>query len=110
MSYKDILDNAPAGLVEIYEEAERDIIADMARRLAQTDFTPSAGWQAKKLREMGYTYKNIRRRLAKETGKTVAEIEYMIAAGGQSALIRLEPGPRRPAKKRKRCCREPTSA
>ena len=83
----EYLEQCPARLVEIYEQAERDIIADMARKIKEYDFYSSATeWQAKKLQEMGLTYKEIQSRLAKASGKSKAEIVKLLKESGAKEL------------------------
>jgi ribosomal protein L44E len=83
----DYLEQCPDRLTEIYEQAERDIIADMARKLNKYDYFSSASeWQAKKLQEMGLTYKEIQTRLAKASGKTKSEIVKLLKEAGTKEL------------------------
>lgn len=83
----EYLEQCPTRLVEIYEQAERDIIADMARKIKEYDFYSSATeWQAKKLQEMGLTYKEIQSRLAKASGKSKAEIVKLLKESGAKEL------------------------
>lgn len=83
----EYLEQCPARLVEIYEQAERDIIADMARKIKEYDFYSSATeWQAKKLQEMGLTYKEIQTRLAKASGKSKSEIVKLLKESGAKEL------------------------
>ncbi len=83
----EYLEQCPDRLVEIYEQAERDIIADMARKISKYDyFSSAAEWQAMKLQEMGLTYKEIQKRLAKASGKTKAEIVRLLKEAGVKEL------------------------
>ena len=83
----EYLEQCPDRLTEIYEQAERDIIADMARKLNKYDYFSSASeWQAKKLQEMGLTYKEIQTRLAKASGKTKSEIVKLLKEAGVKEL------------------------
>lgn len=83
----EYLEQCPDRLVEIYEQAERDIIADMARKISKYDyFSSAAEWQAMKLQEMGLTYKEIQKRLAKASGKTKAEIVKLLKEAGAKEL------------------------
>lgn len=83
----EYLEQCPDRLTEIYEQAERDIIADMARKLNKYDYFSSASeWQAKKLQEMGLTYKEIQARLAKASGKTKSEIVKLLKEAGVKEL------------------------
>lgn len=83
----EYLEQCPDRLVEIYEQAERDIIADMARKISKYDFFSSAAeWQTMKLQEMGVTYKEIQKRLAKASGKSKAEIVKLLKEAGVKEL------------------------
>lgn len=83
----EYLEQCPDRLVEIYEQAERDIIADMARKISKYDyFSSAAEWQAMKLQEMGLTYKEIQKRLAKASGKSKAEIVKLLKEAGVKEL------------------------
>lgn len=83
----EYLEQCPDRLVEIYEQAERDIIADMARKISKYDyFSSAAEWQAMKLQEMGLTYKEIQKRLAKASGKSKAEIVKLLKEAGAKEL------------------------
>ena len=83
----EYLEQCPDRLTEIYEQAERDIIADMARKLNKYDYFSSASeWQAKKLQEMGLTYKEIQTRLAKASGKSKSEIVKLLKEAGTKEL------------------------
>jgi len=83
----EYLEQCPDRLVEIYEQAERDIIADIARKISKYDyFSSAAEWQAMKLQEMGLTYKEIQKRLAKASGKTKTEIVKLLKEAGVKEL------------------------
>ena len=83
----EYLEQCPDRLVAIYEQAERDIIADMARKISEYDyFCSSAEWQAKKLREMGVSYKEILKRLSAATGKTKTELTRLLKEAGVKTL------------------------
>lgn len=83
----EYLEQCPDRLVEIYEQAERDIIADMARKISKYDyFSSAAEWQAMKLQEMGLTYKEIQKRLTKASGKSKAEIVKLLKEAGVKEL------------------------
>lgn len=83
----DFLEGAPDRLSEIYAQAEIDIIEDMARKLAAYDYYSSATeWQAKKLQEMGLTYKEIQRRLAKASKRSLKEIKQLLKEAGAQEL------------------------
>lgn len=83
----EYLEQCPDRLVTIYEQAERDIIADMARKIREYDyFCSSTEWQAKKLQEMGISRKEILKRLSATTGKTKAELTKLLKEAGVKTL------------------------
>ncbi len=54
------LDGVAEPLAELWAKVERDITADIIRRLLKADYlTPSAQWQVQKAREMGLTQRAI---------------------------------------------------
>lgn len=76
-------------IVALYEEAERSILDDMARRIRTYDFyIPAAQYQEEKLAMMGMTRKEIVRALAARTGKCTAEIERIMEEGVYASLNR----------------------
>lgn len=83
----DYLDALPESLVDLYSQVERDILADMARRISQYDYwIPSAEHQRQKLREMGLTQQEIVRQLSKLTGKSQKEIKRLMQEACKKAL------------------------
>jgi hypothetical protein len=81
------LDRYPDKLVELYAEAEADIIADMARRISTYNyFIPAAEWQFKKLQEMGNLHDDILKKLSKKTGKTKIELKALMKEAGATTL------------------------
>lgn len=83
----DYLEGLPDALVELYAQAEVDILADMARRISTYDYwIPAAEWQRKKLVEMGATHDYIMSRLSKLTGKSSAELTQLFEDAGSIAL------------------------
>lgn len=81
------IDDYPARLVELYNQAECDIIADMAKRIAAKDmFIPSVQWQMDKLLEMGSVQSEIENRLAKALNKSKSEIRQIIKDSGYKSL------------------------
>lgn len=77
----------PDSMVELYSQAEADIIADMARRLSTYDyFIPSAEWQYKKAIEMGLVHDEILKRLSEDTGKSEAELTKLMNEAGVKAI------------------------
>lgn len=81
------LQQLPDNMVELYSQAEMDILADMARRISTYDyFIPAAQWQYKKLIEMGNYHSHVMQTLSALTGKTRQEIEALMQEAGQKAL------------------------
>lgn len=83
----EYLDALPESLVEMYSQVERDILADMARRISQYKYwIPAVEHQRQKLREMGLTQREIVRRLSKLTGKSQAEVKRLMQEACDEAL------------------------
>lgn len=83
----EYLAGLPDEIVALYGEAERDILADMARRIATYDYwIPAADWQYRKLREAGVCREEILRILSSLTGRTEAELEALIQKAATEAL------------------------
>lgn len=81
------LDNLPDNLIELYAQAEADIIADMARRITTYDyFIPAAQWQYIKVREMGLLHDEIIKKLSATTGISKKQIEQLMKDAGAEAL------------------------
>lgn len=71
----DLLRDGPDALVELYRQAEDDILIDMARRIKEYDFfIPAARFQKAKLEAMGLVWQEILRRLSALTGRTQKEL------------------------------------
>lgn len=83
----EYLQGVPDPLVELYAQAEADILADMARRINGFDmFIPSAQYQMQKLEEMGVLRSEIISKLGKLTGKSERELAEIMRAAGLEAL------------------------
>jgi hypothetical protein len=81
------IERLPARMIELYSQAEMDILASMAERIAAQDyFIPAAQWQYQKLIEMGNFHSFIVAALASRTGKTRQEIERLMKEAGQKSL------------------------
>lgn len=72
------LNRLPDSVVELYAEVEQEIINDMAKRLSQMDFIPSAEWQYKKLLEMGATREKIIKALSKKMNESERTIRSVL--------------------------------
>lgn len=80
------LETLPKVLIDIYSEVEADIIADMAARISKMDFIPAAGWQYKKLIEMGQVHDTILLKLSAATKKSIPELEQLMRDAGFESL------------------------
>ena len=70
----EYLDALPESLIGLYSQVERDILADMARRISQYNYwIPAVEHQRQKLREMGLSQKHIIRVLSQISGKSQGE-------------------------------------
>lgn len=83
----EYLSKLPASMVELYSQAEMDILADMARRIRTYDYwIPAAEHQAKILEEMGMAREEMLSRLKGLTGKSKKELRQLMADAGNAAL------------------------
>ena len=83
----EYLQGLPEAMVELYAQAEEDILADMARRINGFDlFIPSAQYQMQVLEEMGALRSDIVKRLSRLTGKSQKELTAIMEAAGVEAL------------------------
>ncbi|WP_051280660.1 phage minor capsid protein [Anaerovorax odorimutans] len=81
------IDNLPNNLVDLYSQAETDIIIDIARRLTTYDFfIPSAEHQFRKLQDMGLLYDEILKKLTATTGIAKEQLESLIKEAGAETL------------------------
>lgn len=81
------LEKVPESLVDMYSQAEEDIIVDMARRISTYDyFIPSAEHQFRRMQEMGSSYDDIVSRLAQTTKQSKKEVERLIKEAGAETL------------------------
>lgn len=81
------LDGLPSGIIDLYGEVEKDILADMARRLSTYDYwIPAADWQAVKLQEAGVLQDDIVSAMAAATSKSTAEVRRMMQEAGSKTL------------------------
>lgn len=81
------IEQLPDNLVELYSQVERDIIADMVRRITTYDFfIPSAEHQLKKLQDMGLLYDEIIKKLSAVSGISTDQIKQLMKDAGAEAL------------------------
>lgn len=83
----EYLQGLPAAILELYRDAELQILADMARRLMQYDYwIPAAEHQRKAVQEAGRSQEDILRTLSGITGKSDLEIQKMMQDAGGKTL------------------------
>ena len=83
----EYLSELPEEILKLFAEAETEILADMARRLAKYDFwIPSAEYQNQKLLESGILQEDILRVLSSATRKSEAELRRMMQDAGSMSL------------------------
>lgn len=81
------LEQLPLPMIELYSQAEQDILADMARRISTYDYwIPAADWQYQKLVEMGNFHSYIMEALSARTGKSRKELERLMEEAGAKTL------------------------
>lgn len=83
----EYLQSVPDAMVELYAQAEADILADMARRINGFDmFIPSAQYQMQMLEEMGALRSDIVRELSCLTGKSKKKLAAIMREAGVETL------------------------
>jgi len=83
----EYLDGLPEPILELYAQAEDDILSDMARRISTYDYwIPSADWQNQKLLEAGRVQEEIIRILAEKTGRTEEELKKLMQQAAKDGL------------------------
>lgn len=83
----EYLQSVPDAMVELYAQAEADILADMARRINGFDmFIPSAQYQMQMLEEMGALRSDIVTKLSRLTGKSKKELTAIMREAGMETL------------------------
>lgn len=83
----EYLAGLPEPILRLWEEAEREILRDMARRIATYDYwIPAADYQAERLIAAGHTRDEILAVLAKTTKKTEKELRQMMTEAGSRCL------------------------
>lgn len=79
----DVLANP---ILELFQEFEDSVLADIARRLVKLDFSSTAAWQAQRLLEAGAIYENIIAQLALLTGRSESELKRTFERAGVRSL------------------------
>ena len=83
----EYLAGLPDRLVGLYAAVERDILADMARRIREYDFyIPAARHQRQRLRAMGLAEEEIEARLSALTGKSREELRRLMEQAAERSL------------------------
>ena len=83
----EYLQSVPDAMVDLYTQAEMDILADMARRINGFDmFIPSAQYQMQVLEEMGALQSDIVAELSRLTGKSRKELAAIMREAGMKSL------------------------
>lgn len=83
----EYLAGLPDRLAAQYAAVERDILADMARRIREYDFyIPAAQHQRQRLRAMGLTEEEIEARLSALTGKSREELRKLMEQAAERSL------------------------
>ena len=76
-------DGCTNDVLNLYDELEDRIIADVVRRIIKTgDITETAKWQIRQAQQMGLLYDDIIKDIAKSTNKTDIEIKKMFENAG----------------------------
>ena len=83
----EYIQRLPRNMVKLYEQAEADILADMARRISTYDYwIPAVEHQAKMLEEAGMVREEILARLKSLTKRTEDELLSLMKEAGTTAL------------------------
>ena len=81
------LDSVAEPLVELWAKVERDIIADIVRRLMQADYlTESAKWQVVKARHLGMAQSDVVRRVAKASARSEGTVKRLVEQASAESL------------------------
>ena len=68
MLTSDYLDILSEPIIDLFEEYQKSVIKDIARRLAKMNFvTPTAAWQIQRAIESGATYEDILKKIEQLT-------------------------------------------
>lgn len=85
MLTSDYLDILPDSILDLFHEFEEEVIKDIARRLANLNFS-SAAWQMQRLTESGALYEDVIKKLSKLTGKSKTELKRIFQKAGVKAI------------------------
>ena len=83
----EYLEDLPEEILQLFYEAEQEIIADMARRGSTYDYwIPAAEYQRQKLRDAGVLQEDILKSLSGITGRSEAELKRLMQEAGTKTL------------------------
>ena len=83
----EYLEDMPEEILQLFYDAEQEILADMARRVSTYDYwIPAAEYQRQKLREAGVLQEDILKSLSGITGRSEAELKRLMQEAGTKAL------------------------
>ncbi len=83
----EYLSDVPTSMVSLYEEVEKDILSDMARKINEYDYwIPAAEHQATVLEEMGIVREEIIEKLAAKTTLSQTELKKLMKESAWYAL------------------------
>ena len=83
----EYLEDLPEEILQLFYEAEQEIIADMARRVSTYDYwIPAAEYQRQKLRVAGVLQEDILKSLSGITGRSEAELKRLMQEAGTKSL------------------------
>lgn len=83
----EYLAGLPDPILALYEQAELDILRNMAERISRYDYwIPAADWQNVKLKEAGRLQEDILRILARYSGKTETELRSLMEKAATEGL------------------------
>ncbi len=83
----DYLDHAPDRLVLLWQQAEDDILRDVARRISKMEtLTPTANWQLWRYQQTEAVRQDVIKKLARYTGKSEAAIRQLMQEAATRAL------------------------
>lgn len=83
----EYLDQLPDSVIALYQQAEMDILKDMARRILSVgEMTSTAEYQMRRLEAMGASREYIMQMLSSLTRKTRQELQHMMIKAGAKTL------------------------
>jgi len=87
MLTSDYLDILSEPIVDLFEEYQKSVIKDIARRLAKMNFvTPTAAWQIQRAIEAGATYEDILKKIEQLTPMSEKYLNQAFKQAGVKAI------------------------